>query len=159
MKVGGIVFVAMIFFGGNILVPALAQGPAVNFDTEKFVAAIRKSKVLSASQPIIVKRFQDAAVVTTLLNSKARADDCKIDAMLVSKAVMDVDKTIREVRYRLKTNMDSNAFYLISVKESDVKAYGASAIDKESLLAGLKVVPKTGPVARLKNFRKRMHQL
>lgn len=54
--------------------------------------------------------------------------------------------------------MNSDAFYLIAVKETDVKAYGASAIKKDSLLAGLKVIPKKGFENRVKNFRKRRLQ-
>ncbi len=68
---------------------------------------------------------------------------------------MDLDNTIHMVRYRLKSDMNADAFYLIVVKESDVKAYGASAINKESLLAGLQVVAKKGTENRLNNFRKR----
>ena len=138
--------------------PTQAQNLSGNFDNAKIVAAIRKAKVLDATQPIDVKRFQDSAIITTLLNPKAKADDCKIDAMLISKAVMDTDKTIHLVRYRLKRDMNSDAFYLIAVKETDVKAYGASAINKDSLLAGLKVIPKKGLENRVKNFRKRRLQ-
>lgn len=144
---------------GAMLALSFGEGvQAQDFDDAKYVAAIRKTKVLAPDQPITVKRFQDAAVVTTILNSKAKADDCKIDAMLVSKAVMELDKTIHMVRYRLKTDMNADAFYLIAVKESDVKAYGASAINKDSLLAGLKVIPKKGLENRAKNFRKRRMQ-
>ncbi len=157
MKQGLLVFISALislFCCG----PTYAQNASGSFDSAKIVAAIRKANILDASQPIDVKRFQDAVIVTTLLNPKAKADDCKIDAMLVSKAVMDTDKTIHLVRYRLKTEMNSDAFYLIAVKETDVKAYGASAINKESLLAGLKVIPKKGFENRVKNFRKRRLQ-
>lgn len=141
------------------IAPSMAQKADANFDSNKFVAAIRKTKVLDAKAPIVVKRFPDAVVVTTLINPKAKVNDCKIDAMLVSKAVMDLDKTIHLVRYRLKYNIDADAFYLIVVKESDVKAYGASAINKDSLLAGLKVVARKGNENRLKNFMKRRNNL
>ncbi len=155
MKVGRLILCLIVITQLVLVAPAVAQNSDEKFDSSKYVAAIRKVKILDPNQPIVVKRFQGALIVTTLINPKAKVDDCKIDSMLVSKAVMDLDNTIHMVRYRLKSDMNADAFYLIVVKESDVKAYGASAINKESLLAGLQVVAKKGSENRLNNFRKR----
>jgi hypothetical protein len=112
---------------------------------EALISAIRRAKLINADYPLrVLKHGSDEVLVTTLLNPKATEKNCKIEAVLVAKAIMEADKSVLRVHYRTKNRMRDQGCQVVTVRQSDVKAYGASAIDVSSLLGQLKLVKRTG---------------
>jgi hypothetical protein len=111
---------------------------------------VRNAKVIKSAFPLTVERVKtepDEVVVTTLLDPKAKPTDCKIDAMLVARCLIEGDKSVEKVLYRLKQNMSDSAYDQVLVRVSDVKAFGMKAINEQTLLSELDVVhrePKSG---------------
>jgi len=104
---------------------------------EALVKALRDAKVINPEYPLRVLKRPGEVAVTTLINPKATEKNIKIEAVLAAKALMEADKSLLTVHYRLKVHMPDPDYQLVIVRKSDVKAYGASAIDVDSLLAGL----------------------
>lgn len=111
---------------------------------EALVQAIRKAKVINTSYPLRVLKNGTEVLVTTLRNPKATDKSSKIDAVLVAKAIMDADKKILIVHYRTKVHITAPDYMAITVKQSDVMAYGVNAIGVDSLLGQLKIVKRPG---------------
>jgi hypothetical protein len=115
---------------------------------EALAAAVRKSKVVKPEYPLHVLKRGIDVLVTTLATPHEPDKNCKIDAVLVAKAIMDKDKTVLRVHYRFKDHMADQGYRAVVVKQSDVKAYGASAIDVNSLLAQLPILKRDGKRAK-----------
>ena len=123
------------------------ERPAFKQD-EALISAIRKAKVIKADYPVHAFRSGTEVYVTTLLNPQSTDKSSKIDAVLVAKAVMDVDKKVLIVHYRTKIHMTDQSYLAVIVKQSDVMAYGVNAIGVDSLLGQLKVVKRSGQPPR-----------
>ncbi|MGH9553942.1 MAG: hypothetical protein ACRD3W_31480 [Terriglobales bacterium] len=133
-----------------LCIAALATGCAAAAATDQnkaLVGAIRAAKIIRSDYPLFVDAEADEATVTTLLDAKQLPDDCKIDAVLVARTVMDKDKAVMRLHYHLKDHMVDSSYLEILVKESDVKAYGANAIDDKTLLKLLDIVQVKGSSA------------
>lgn len=125
------------------ILASIGSASAVTTSHEDLVKAIRNAKVVRQDYPLLVDKPSDSeVVVTTVLDPRALASDCKIDATLVAKALTDADKNILIVHYRLKNRMLDEDSDEIVVKSADVKAFGAQLISREQLLAQLTIEHK-----------------
>src|ERR1700722_15119460 len=95
---------------------------------QALIQAVRDAKLINSEYPLRLIKNKDECLVTTLLNPKATEKNLKVEAVLVAKAIMEADKTVLIVHYRMKNRMRDPDCQVIIVKKSDVKAYGASAI-------------------------------
>jgi hypothetical protein len=121
------------------------EEPAKTYKPDSvLVPVIRKAKVIATSYPVRVLRDGNEVWVTTLINPQSTDKSAKIDAVLVAKAIMDFDKKVLIVHYRVKEKMKDKGCLVVTVKQSDVMAYGVKAIGVDSLLGELKVVNKMG---------------
>jgi hypothetical protein len=111
---------------------------------EALIRAVRNAKLINADYPLRILKHGDEVAITTLLNPKATEKNCKIEAVLVAKAVMEADKSVLRVHYRTKNRMRDPGYQVVTVRQSDVKAYGARAIDVNSLLGQLLLVKRPG---------------
>lgn len=112
------------------------------------VQALRNASVVRADFPLHVYKNGNEATVSTLRNPKDADKSLKIDAVMAAKAIMDSDKSVLIVHYRMRLKGGDPDFKVITVRESDVKAYGAKAIDENVLLNELKVLDRTDPHQR-----------
>lgn len=123
----------------------LGQSGPIGYKPDKvLVSAVRNAKVIKADFPVHVLKNGAEVMVTTLANPGASEKSMKIDAVLVAKAIMDSDKKILIVRYRVKDDMRDPDCLAVVVKQSDVMAYGVNAINADNLLAELKVTKRSG---------------
>ncbi len=117
--------------------------PALGLDSIFLVQGLRQAAIWKADTPINVDPTGEGEVtVTTLKNPKATPSDCKIDAVLVAKKLMDLDqKDIKRVRVNFFLSRDyyDNTRDTVVVREGDVKAYAAKAIAEKDLLESLSI--------------------
>ena len=103
------------------------------------VYAIKKAEVLAPGVGINARVVQDKVYVSTYRNARANVDDCKIDAVLITKAIYDVapSEIARVTVYFY--GKDTSQYQEVSVTAGDIKAYAAGQMSKEQLLSSLVV--------------------
>jgi len=103
-------------------------------------AAIDKAKVLAPGIGVAVGSTRGQVAVSTYRNSKANEDDCKIDAVLIAKTVMDLaPEGVNSVTVYFFNRKDPSTFDQINLSAGDIKAFGAGELSKEQFLSSLKV--------------------
>lgn len=113
---------------------------------DEMVAAIKRAGILPADARITARLDGDQAKISTYRNRKASDQDCKIDAMLVSKVLMDLaPNDIARISAYFFNSRDLASYKEVQVTSGDVKVFGAGAVGQEKLLASLPV--KEGQIA------------
>lgn len=112
--------------------------PAFAISDADIVQAIEKAKVLAPNIRMNARISKDEVEVSTYKNPKANDDDCKIEAVLVAKTVMELAPELapRVVVYFYSSNALSR-FKQVSVSSGDVKAFGAGSTGREELLRSI----------------------
>lgn len=117
------------------------------------VDVVRKAKVVSSEYPLHVIVGDSLATVLTRRHHKATDDDLKIDAVLISKAVLDKfgDRLGRvKVLFR---DEDSSFGKAVTVTTNDIKTYANGSMEPQRFLASLaiKKVDSEPDSSRVKN--------
>ncbi len=128
-----------------ILVSCLAISPvlwclsarALPSDSEA-VDALEKAKILAPTIRLNARVAQDGIEVATYKNPKANQNDCKIEALLIAKTLVELapGEVPRVVVY-FYNSTSLSSFKQVSVTAGDVKAFAAGALSKEELLKSL----------------------
>ncbi len=109
----------------------------------KVTEILRQSKILRADVPVHVTIDANEAKVTLVRGQKSTAKDCKIDAVLLSKSIIEAfPEQITRVKVIFGSLQDS-AVQLVSVTAGDVKAYGDGSLSQTALLSSLELVDAT----------------
>lgn len=127
------------------LVGTFLATPAIAKPSEaEFVDAITKAKILSGEYRINIVAETNQATLSTFLDkaSNRADDDCKINAVLLAKKLMDIDADLVKVKV-LFYDIDGDHFRQIIVKAGDVLALGGGQIDKDKLLSSLEITRGT----------------
>lgn len=102
------------------------------------INAIDKGKVLSSGTRVSAALNGQEAYVSTFKNAKATDDDCKIEAVLVAKTLMDLAPSdISRVTVYFYNAMRINKRKVVSVSAGDVKAFGSGQVSQEQLLTSI----------------------
>ncbi len=114
-------------------IPALAlpsDGEAVD--------ALEKAKILAPTIRLNARVAEDGIEVATYKNPKANQNDCKIEALLIAKTLVDLapGEVPRVVVY-FYNSTSLSSFKQVSVTAGDVKAFAAGAVSKDELLKSL----------------------
>lgn len=114
--------------------------PALAVSDSEIVNAIEKAKILAPSIRMNARISKDAVEVSTYKNPKAEDSDCKIEAVLIAKTVMEVapEQAPRVVVYFYSSNALSR-YKEVSVSAGDVKAFGSGTVSKEELLRSISI--------------------
>ena len=123
--------------------------------TDEMLAAIRKSGLLPPDARITARLEGDQAHISTYRNRKASDQDCKIDAMLFSKVLVDLaPNDIARCNAYFFDSQDLLSYKLVQVSSGNVKAFGEGAMGQDKLLASLTI--KEGqiadPLVRVSNY-------
>lgn len=134
-----------------LLALTLSPTPAWSVTASDIINAIDKGKVLAPSIRVNAQVRPDVVYISTYKNLKANDRDCKIEAVLLAKTVMDLAPEIPRVEVRFYDQTSLNRFKQISVSAGDVKAFAGGTIKEEQLLNGLvlKQEETTDPNAKL----------
>lgn len=108
--------------------------------SQDLVSAIEKAKVLSAGTRISAALSNGEAYISTFKNAKATDEDCKIEAILVAKALMDLAPSdINRVNVYFYNAMRLNKRKEVSVSAGDVKAFGSGQLSQDQLLGSIAI--------------------
>jgi hypothetical protein len=102
------------------------------------VDALEKAKILAPTIRLNARVAQDGIEVATYKNPKANQNDCKIEALLIAKTLVELapGEVPRVVVY-FYNSTSLSSFKQVSVTAGDVKAFAAGALSKEELLKSL----------------------
>jgi len=102
------------------------------------VDALEKAKILAPTIRLNARVAEDGIEVATYKNPKANQNDCKIEALLIAKTLVDLapGEVPRVVVY-FYNSTSLSSFKQVSVTAGDVKAFAAGAISKDELLKSL----------------------
>lgn len=117
---------------------------------ENLSKAIEDAKILGPDYKITATFAGQEAVVSTYLNraSKDQEKDCKIDAVLIAKKVMELDSDKVRVKVRFYT-FDQKSYQELTVTAGDIAAFGSGSISQDKLLASLEARTMENSAARI----------
>lgn len=118
--------------------------PATLFTSEQIVEAVKRANIVSNGYPIDASVNGSEIVVSTYRRPQAFDNDCKIDAVLIAKQVVDLDaKAIEKVSVVFQDAKHSNRYHKVIVTAADVRAFGAGHINQDKFLESLVIVSGT----------------
>lgn len=122
---------------GTTLVPPCVDAKPTADDLKN---AITQASILGPDCRINVVTESNQAIVTTFLDraSKREDDDCKINAVLIAKNIMQMDSDVVKVKV-LFYDVDAVKYRQVVVKAGDVLALGGGQIDNQKLLSSLEI--------------------
>lgn len=115
----------------------LPAGAAV--DTAAITAALEEGNVFASGIRVSVRLNGDEATISTYRNSQANDDDCRIEAVLAAKTVIDLapDDIYRVLVYFYEPDLSS--YKQVQVSRGDVKSFASGETSKEELLKSLRI--------------------
>lgn len=102
------------------------------------VALIEKSKIVGADAHVQARVGPGEVALSLYRNPKANDKDCKIDAILMAKALMDAEpKTITKVKVRFYDPANRTSYREVNVGTGVVKAFGQGRVSTDELLSSV----------------------
>ncbi len=106
----------------------------------EIVAAIEKARILGPGISVNAEAVKDGVLVSSYRNLRATDDDCKIEAALIAKTVMELrKKAISRVTVYFFSTANPLEFREVAVTAGDIKAFAAGQTDEKQLIASLKL--------------------
>jgi hypothetical protein len=112
---------------------------AAHISVEQIQTEISKAKILPPDMKVIAKVDGSELTLSTYKKELATVNDCKIDAVLMSKTAFDADPELSRVNVLFYDPLIPGAYDEVPVTLGDVKAYGARQLSEEQLLSALKL--------------------
>ncbi len=102
------------------------------------VALIEKSKVVGADAHVQARVGPGEVALSLYRNPKANDKDCKIDAILMAKALMDAEpRTVIKVKVRFYDPSNRTSYREVNVGGGVVKAFGQGRVSTDELLTSV----------------------
>lgn len=125
-------------------IPGVPAGPgprvALPVQGKAVFGVVRRSVGFQEPRQVQVSVRGHEIILTTTSASLAQSDaDCKIEAVIVAKGIIDAFPSITKVRVRFYEPSASLAYRQVLVTITDVKAYAGRLVTKEQLLSSLDV--------------------
>jgi hypothetical protein len=137
-------FTSRLFLGGLLACTVLTPIAWADAITPQTISnAITAANVLDADATMRVAVSGDNVYVSTYRNPSENENDCKINAVLVAKAVFSAagDAAARVTVYFYSAT-EPGKYQEVSVSAGDVKAFGSGATSQEQLLKSIAVEHK-----------------
>lgn len=118
-------------------------------------SAIDKAKILSSNTRVAAAVNGAEVYISTYRNAKANDNDCKIEAVLIAKTVMDLSPAdITRVTVYFYNALRRSSRKVVSVSAGDVKAFGAGQLSQEQLLTSISLKDEevNDPAAKLSAY-------
>jgi len=116
--------------------------PCYAITREQIIARLKESKLVAADMQVNadVDDERKTAVVTTFAKPEAQEKDFKIDAVLIAKEVMALDKdAFAKVRVLFYNKNDLKRYSQVTVRAGDIAAFASGSLKNEMLLDSLDV--------------------
>lgn len=125
-----------------------ANGGEVSFNKRptpsNLVDLVRQAKVVNPDYPLHVLISGNFATVMTRRHPKAKDEDLKIDAVLITKSILDAYGYCLDGVRVLYRDEDGSNGKRIAVAEADIKNYAAGTMEPQRFLDSLKMVSIDG---------------
>jgi len=116
---------------------ALAEAPAIT--PSEMVIVIRNAKIVTADAPVRASLINQEAIITTKRNPKANDKDCKIEAIMIGKVLVDTySKEILRVKV-LFSDYENQKYTSVSLSKGDLTAFGDGKLNQDELLNSLQL--------------------
>mgnify|MGYP003384611822 CR=1 FL=1 len=114
----------------------IASGTTAPLTPAQIRAMVQSMDILQPeSQTQVYAAYENGvATVCLLRHGDATAEDCKIDAVMLTRKLMKLDTGLRLARCLFYDSDRQNAFWDVKVRASLVTAFGAGTIDGKTLL-------------------------
>jgi len=121
-----------------IAIPAgLAEAPPLT--PAEMILVIRNAKIVTAESPIRASILNQEAIITTKRNAKATDKDCKIDAIMIGKVLVDTySKEILRVKV-LFSDYENGKYTSVSLSKGDLTAFADGKLSQDDLLSSLQL--------------------
>ncbi len=123
-----------------IVAAAVGNGSWAAITPEKIRSLIEDAKLLQPEYKISAAVNGEEALISTYSSTRSRRvdDDCKIDAILMAKTLMEADpEDVKRVRVRFYDPLDTKKYRQVMIREGDIKAFGSRQMDRKDLLASI----------------------
>lgn len=139
---------ALCFVGLPAAQAEEANGGEVSFNKRptpsNLVDLVRQAKVVNPDYPLHVLVSGNFATVMTRRHPKAKDEDLKIDAVLITKSILDAYGYCLDGVRVLYRDEDGSNGKRIAVAEADIKNYAAGTMEPQRFLDSLKMVSIDG---------------
>ena len=121
-----------------IAIPA-GFAEAANLTPAEMVLVIRNAKIVTAESPLRASIINQEAIITTKRNAKATDKDCKIDAIMIGKVLVDTySKEILRVKV-LFSDYENGKYTSVSLSKGDLTAFADGKLSHEDLLSSIQL--------------------
>lgn len=127
----------------TVLIGGCQLALALDATGENVEEAVRKAQVIKKDFPVHAVISGREATILTRRHPKATDDDLRIDAVLITKSVLDSFNTIGTVQVLFRDE-DSSSGKSVEVTAGDIKTYANGAIDPKKFLATIAVTKVGG---------------
>lgn len=131
---------------------AVSINPAfANLTAEDVQYQISKAAILAENSPVNVRVEPGGhVVISRYRNVKANDNDCKIEAALIAKTLMEADPSISLISIYFFGKTAQSPVRQIDITTGDIKAFGSGATDKAQFLSSLQIkFPNLDPQQRI----------
>ncbi len=104
----------------------------------ELVAILRNARVVSADYPLRASYNEREAIVTTKRNPLAKDNDCKIDAVMMAKALMDSFPEILRIKV-LFSDLEQQKYTSVNLSKGDIASFGAGKLGQKDFLDSLEI--------------------
>lgn len=134
----------------TVLVGGCQLALALDATGENVEEAVRKAQVIKKDFPVHAVISGREATILTRRHPKATDDDLRIDAVLITKSVLDSFNTIGTVQVLFRDE-DSSGGKSVEVTAGDIKTYANGTIDPKKFLATIAVTNVGGDDEAIKS--------
>lgn len=127
----------------TVLVNGCQLALALDATGENVEEAVRRAQVIKKDFPVHAVISGREATILTRRHPKATDDDLRIDAVLITKSVLDSFDTIGTVQVLFRDE-DSSSGKSVEVTAGDIKTYANGTIDPKKFLATIAVTKVGG---------------
>jgi hypothetical protein len=136
-------------------ITCLSSLPAQAINQNDIIQAIDKAKILASGTRVAAAVSGSDVYISTYKHLKANDNDCKIEAVLMSKTAMDLaPQEIARATIYFYSSFNLNKRKVVAVTAGDVKAFGSGQLSQDQLMAslGIKDEEVNDPASRLSTY-------
>ncbi len=111
------------------------------FNNNDIIDVIKRSQVIPANKQVQVKISNKEVVLSMYYSSKALDQDCKIDAVLLARAIMQkYPNEVSLVRIFFYDNIKTDEYRMVVVRSGDIQSFGKGKLDEKLLFSVIDVI-------------------
>jgi hypothetical protein len=119
---------------------AVLAAAELNLAKPEIINAIENAKILAPGISVNADVYRDQVSVSTYRNARANDNDCKIEAAMIAKTVLDLaPKDISRITIFFFSMTNPTQYREVAVTAGDIKAFGSGETDEKQLISSLKL--------------------